>query len=39
MSSYIALENAGTRMLEILESISVEVKLPGIGYWSIDLEG
>lgn len=36
--SYIALENAGTRMLEILESIFKEVELPGIGYWSLDLE-
>lgn len=36
--SYIALENAGTRMLEILESISMEVELPGIGYWSLNLE-
>ncbi|MGV3761901.1 hypothetical protein [Parapedobacter sp.] len=36
--SYIALENAGTRMLEILESISMEVDLPGIGYWSLNLE-
>jgi len=36
--SYIALENAGTRMLEILESISMQVELPGIGYWSLNLE-
>lgn len=36
--SYIALESAGTRMLEILESISMEVELPGIGYWSLNLE-
>lgn len=36
--SYIALENTGTRMLEILESISMEVELPGIGYWSLNLE-
>lgn len=36
--SYIALENAGTRMLEILESIFNEVELPGIGYWSLNLE-